>query len=48
VAGLVVALEGLERLIAEHDAEAERVVGAVALVDGDGVAGPDLLIRIAK
>ena len=29
----VVFLEGLERLVGEHDAKAEGVVGAVALVD---------------
>ena len=33
----VVALEGFQGLVAEHDAEAERIVGAVALVDGDVV-----------
>jgi hypothetical protein len=35
VALLVVGLEGVERLVGEHHAEAEGVVGAVALVDVD-------------
>ena len=31
----VVLLERIQRRVGEHDAEAERVVGAIALVDGD-------------
>ena len=36
-AGTIVAFERLEGLVAEHDAEAERVVGPVAFVHGDVV-----------
>ncbi len=32
-----------ERLVGEHDTEPERVVGGVALPDGDLVVGPELL-----
>ena len=44
----VVFLEGLERLVGEHDAEAEGVVGAVALVDRDAHRGQAFFARIAK
>src|SRR6185436_6192878 len=39
----VVGLERIERLVGEHHAEAEGVVGAVALVDRDLPARPGLL-----
>ena len=39
----VVGLEGVERLVGEHHAEAEGVVRAVALVDRDVPARPGLL-----
>ena len=38
----------VERRVGEHDAEAERVVGAVALDDGDPCRGSARFIRIAK
>jgi NAD(P)-dependent dehydrogenase (short-subunit alcohol dehydrogenase family) len=40
VARQVARLEGLQRLVGEDDAEAERVVGPVALVDRDPRVGP--------
>ena len=43
VALAVVFLERLERLVGEHDAEAERVVRPVALVDGELHLRPGLL-----
>src|ERR1700730_13611217 len=43
VALWVVLLEGLQRLVREHDAEAERVVRAVALEDGEPHLRPGLL-----
>src|SRR5262245_10166073 len=43
VALRVVHLEGIERLVGEHDAEAEGVVGAVALEHGDARLRPGLL-----
>ncbi len=39
----IVFLERLERLVGKHDAEAERVVRPVALVDRDADRGPGLL-----
>ena len=49
VALAVVVLERLQRLVGEHDAEAERVVRPVALEDGDAaVCGQAFFIRIAK
>src|SRR5438477_2123749 len=39
----VVGLEGIERLVGEHHAEAEGVVRAVSLVDGDVPARPGFL-----
>ncbi|CAB4907363.1 unannotated protein [freshwater metagenome] len=39
---LVGALDAAQRLVGEHDAEAERVVGGVALPDGDLVAAVQL------
>src|SRR5262249_52214687 len=35
VAFAIVALEGVERLVGEHDAEAEGIVGAIALEHDD-------------
>ena len=43
VAFEVVFFEGLQRLVGEHDAEAERVVGPVALVDDEAHRRPRLL-----
>src|SRR5262249_59520252 len=43
IALAVVHLEGVERLIGEHDAEAEGVVGPVALEHGDARLRPGLL-----
>ena len=48
VALAVVALERVERLVGEHHAEAEGVVGPVALEHGDRVCGHAFFIRIAK
>jgi hypothetical protein len=43
IALAVVALERVERLIGEHHAEAERIVGTVALEHGDARRRPRLL-----
>ena len=48
VALAVVVLEGLERLVGEHHAEAERVVRPVALEDGERICGHAFFIRMAK
>jgi hypothetical protein len=45
IAVAVIGLEGLERLVREHDPEAEGVVGAVAFVDGDARLRPRLLVE---
>ncbi len=43
VALAIVGLEGFQRLVGEHDAEAERIVGPVALEHGDPRLRPRLL-----
>src|SRR5580704_6885832 len=43
IALAVVGLEGVERLVGEHDAEAESIVGPVALEHGDARLRPGLL-----
>ncbi len=40
--------EAFERRVGEDDAEAERVVGAVALDHGDVVRGSAFFMRMAK
>ncbi len=48
VARLVGGLEGVERLVGKDDAEAEGVVGLVALEHRDSRAGQSRFIRSAK
>ena len=48
IARRVVALEVVQGLVGKHHAEAESVVGAVALVDGDLGRGRCFFIRIEK
>src|SRR5260370_985099 len=43
IARAVIGFEGVERLVGEHDAEAEGVVRAIALEHGDAPLRPGLL-----